>query len=447
MRRLVAASTALLGVLSGCVDSVAIERPLTTASARIFVVLADGLAPRAFAEDDGAALAISVPRRGRLFALSYACGLEALGLRAGELALAVDGDPGRPWPIPTEFHAARLDDDLAWQRTELAPELDAIRLAQAAPPCFELVPRTEIVAQGETTVAALLTEPRGSALLVRSDGSFARIEEGRTETLDVRVDGPVSGAFFDHAGELWLLGPGARVRHGALDGVLSEGPARAGDARCGPPTLQLVTSPRDAPFEVFVLACDGTLERFDGAGWSVVTTGLTWDSTGRLAWLDEGVVLFGEAGATTVSRFELDGARSEETLGLTGLDDVISASSPDGFGPLVGTSDGTLHTRDDGGTWRSLTATYGRDPRVAVALDTRPEEPRALFFGGVRGEFFQWVEGWGRCDTSVSGAGNARLGAATSDEALAISTDAGRTILSRFAITARPPVLRCPTLR
>ncbi|MCK6545993.1 hypothetical protein L6R52_08995 [Myxococcota bacterium] len=446
MRRAAAASTALLAAVAGCVASVSVDSPPTDAGAHVFVVLDEGRPPRAFAEDAAASLTLALPATGRVIALSYACDLASLGLRAGELSLAEDGALGRPLPIPDDVHTASLDDGLAWRRAERPRELDSIRLSLAAPPCFELDAATEIVARSPSSVAALLTEPTGTALIARTDGSFLRVGASGLEALDVRVDGPVDGAFFDHAGELWIFGPGPRVRHGALEGTLVDGPTRPARPDCAP-ALQLVTSPRGHPFEVFVLACDGALTHFDGAAWTTVATGLAWDPTARLAWLDDGVVLFGEDGATTVSRFTVDGARREESIGITSPHDVVSAASPDGFGPLVGTSDGTLHTRDADGTWRALTATYGRDPRIAVAMPTRAEEPRTLFFGGVRGEFFQWVEGWGRCEASVSGAGNARLGATTDTGALAISTDDGRTILSRFAITARPPPLRCPAPR
>ncbi|MCK6547534.1 hypothetical protein L6R52_16920 [Myxococcota bacterium] len=398
--------------LVACAPSVdVLTMPGLRTGGLVVITLSDDAAPAAYALDVGAEvpdrISVPVPRgaRASLFAVQYSCGLDALGLRAGPVAI-VDAPAGRPLPPrPPVLRGATWQsgqDRLEWSVLDALPDaLRTLRLEGTAPsPCIHFNPT--VVPLADDADAEVMVELAEDAVLAATrDGRFYRVTRAGAERLtSLSTTTPHLGAFRAADGTLWLRGHDGRVVYGDLERGFVEHPARAtpsNDLRVwldGPRTT-------DDPFELFAVTREGSFEHFDGATWRVLDTlhGTRTDRWGGVAWLGPGEALAVGPRPNALVRATDGTVRVEELQPPDSIRELTSIAFVPSLGPAVGGDLGFLYLLDEG-TWRGRLETPLSRPVQAIApLD------RGLLFGGEKNVFAQYHPDHGFCDNVEATAG------------------------------------------
>jgi hypothetical protein len=342
--------------------------------------------------------------RASLYALQYSCGLEGLGLRPGPIAV-VDTPNGRPLPPrPPNIAEATWQsgqDHLDWEGRDALPEaLTALRLEGSPPsPCIHFRPTVVPIAEEDD---AELMVPLGDdeVLVSTRDGRFFRVTRaGAVRITALSTTTPHLGAFRAADGTIWLRGHDGRLVYGDLDRGFVEHPARAepsGDIRVwmdGPRT--------DAPFELYSVTREGTLEHFDGRAWTVLERlrGTRADKWGGVAWLAPGEALAVGPRPTALIHASPSEVVLEELQPTDSIRELTSVAFLPELGPVVGGDMGFLYLYEDD-VWRGRFDTPLSLPVHAIApLD------RGVLFGGEKNVFAQYHPDHGFCDDVESTAG------------------------------------------
>lgn len=369
----------LLTLAAGCHSNVTIDLPpLDGARSMILWIFADDELAGVYAEDvtpEGALFpplpAVAYGDDVELFAMTFPCPMQSVGLPLGPLELADFPNYDEPrTPPPSQMFASKLGEQGgAWREISemdprmltslLALELDEDHACSRFLTPFEI---TEIEVDRNrsefTTFAVpvddhriLLGSSNGRLFEVRDDGTWEQILDIGLPAAPVEMD--FRGAHRQEDGTLWLYAYDGRVARGTLDGgfeLLPQVSTATGSM------ISLTGSPNGAPLELFAVTDQRTFARFDGTTWETVYMGtnpplcdLGFDKIAIppvAAWVAPGEALALGAGERSGSLLRYrDGQAFEEPLpGITGYPSHVLQTER---GTYAATCDGDLAVRVD----------------------------------------------------------------------------------------------------
>lgn len=273
----------------------AVELPLPPSKSLVLVFLPERGPPRARAFDfpSGSPEYVTLPsdQDGIYYALSYACGLAALGLAPG----TVLSDPsGAPLPGALRATSAKISGGRAVERRAEPPvptAIAALKLARRTPSAcvsyevshFELGPTFQTAAfYGQDQIALAL-----------SDGISVRglpgLELRRSLALDFAAD--PRGAVRDPEGGVYFVGADGAIDRLSADGLHSTLSSSTGTVANPIRSVRgAMPSSESLPLELYIATESGRFERWDGRAWQLLHDGAFQSAPPQadVAWLGPG---------------------------------------------------------------------------------------------------------------------------------------------------------------
>lgn len=406
-------------LLTGCHATTAIEPP--PPDGRSMLLLAtDGAEYRvAFALDvpeDGSAPrypTFTRPAEIDLYAVSFSCPLEILGLEPGRQVIA--GEPTERLELPEPRRVLSSHDGAAqtsWEETELEP-VDALLRSVEVPEdnlCrlygVQLAPPRQGFRVGTSTPTVVVPLTGDTALIGNADGAFFVVDSSQ----DVRPlphispDTPRRAGFVRDDGEVVLVGRDGTVARGyPLESdftIVHTGGATVADF------LQ-VDGSKSGPLEIFrtswfgfvrTILPQGPLERFDGQRWEQLTDGKGSFSHGTysVAWLGPGhAIAAGVVDEVKLARYDSGEVTFEDLPNDMAVQQI--ANLP-GIGVVIGTRRDRIIRMVDG-EWRlDDGSAVGGGIRGIAATE------RGFFYGRSRWASWDPVAGYCKLDVQSNSA-------------------------------------------
>jgi hypothetical protein len=313
-------------------------------------------------------------------------------------ATTIDGASAESW-----FPIGRLSDTLAGFRF---PGIDPID------PCTQYVQEViELSAHEKVASTAAFSDDE---LIVFTTSTSYAVQRGSVRVLQLRLIGETTSSRVVNATTIDASG---RVWGSLADGTLAELTLEGSEllarvrGRLSLPESELrwlATTELDGEPEHFVLTSTGALYRHH-AGVSSVLHQFTGDST-----LSGAVSVLGPREALAVFRYNTgkvlhyaNGRIEDEVVPTTVLDRLVSLATLPGAGTVVGTDDGKLFRRGEGGRWSSVDEMASA---VGLTITSFTSDPAGFAFGAGysnRNWLGRWIEADKRlCMTGLMLRGN-----------------------------------------
>lgn len=375
---------------------------------------------QAYALEPGTAVRLAAPTSGRLFALTYATPLGALGLGPGPVVV----DPmGGDLPSSLELHL--LDDD-AWRPLSAPPpDLAAIHLAATARcSAFTVTEHRARLRPATARVRAVVPLDRSRVLVATESGEVFTVgPDGPFLEASLTSTRPIGAAWSNGDGTAWAVGLDSVLRRGTIaDGW-------TGDVRVPltSSTGWALTGPAlGHPLELFATNDQLSVAHFDGAVWRVVRQARPGERGGRRAntslnWIAPGLAVLTGVGTSSIVEVHAEEAPRVVTVDIpvTPKGDVPFISAYVEGGPaLLATRDTSLFERSGDG--------YVLQP--APPVQTRPDVlvdmgDAAVVMGGQNSVFFERRRDREFCAPFVVGTGDSVRGAARLGDGFVVASE------------------------
>jgi hypothetical protein len=406
---------ALLALLAGCHATTSLEPPVPPEGTRSMLLVAVG--------EDGyqLAFAIDVPADGSaphfptftrppeidLYSVNFTCPLDVLGMDPGRLVVLADPAPRLELPEPRSIFSSHDGDvQSAWEETTdraaIEPILRSIELPERNL-CrlygVQLAPLDVSFLAGTSTPTALIALRNDKVLVANADGTFWEVDADRNvRPLPLLTGAPKRGGFTTNDGTVYLVGDDGTIARGDPDRgveIVQTGGATVTE-------FTLVDGARVGPIEIYRASFGRPFERWDGTGWTQLTSGGAEleHGTYAVAWIgpNEAIATGVLARSNSAIRY-LDGDLIDEPM--PGAERPTAIASIAGAGIVVGTQRGVI-LRDRDGTFVAEPES-GIDSQIRNIIPTKS----GFFYGRTR--WGSWDPIAGYCPSETISADGSRV--------------------------------------
>jgi hypothetical protein len=405
----------LFALLAGCHATTSLEPPTPPEGTRSMLLLAVG------ADGYQLAFAIDVPADGSaphlptftrppeidLYTVNYTCPLDVLGMDPGRLVVLDEPASRIELPEPRAIFTSHDGSaQSAWAETdELAPietilrgiELPENNLCRLYG--VQLAPLDVSFLAGTSTPTALIALRDEKVLVANADGTFWEVDADRNiRPLPLITGAPNRAGFVTNDGTVYLVGEDGTIARGDPD----RGMEIIQTAGATVTEFTLVDGARVGPLEIYRASFGRPFERYDGTGWTQLTSGGSELEYGAysVAWIgpNEAIATGVLSRSNNAVRY-LDGELIQEPM--PGSERPTAIASIPGAGIVVGTQRGVI-IRERGGTFVAEPES-GIDSQVRMIVPTK----RGFFYGRTR--WASWDPIAGYCPTDTSSADGSRI--------------------------------------
>lgn len=211
-----------------------------------------------------------------LFAFHYTVPADALGLPLGTVTVRSDG-AGRKIPEETSrtlrASAVRQGVQGEWTVVTAPPERVAALTLDIATRCIQLGVQTITFDAGTGVETYRLVIPAGGddVVMIGYSGAVYRVgPTGSSVRNDVSGVVPIAGGMITEDGTLWLMSPDGRLASGTLESGIRTMHARLETTGSHVIRMDGVSGPGGT--ELFAWTSQGVLAKFDGTGWTRLST-------------------------------------------------------------------------------------------------------------------------------------------------------------------------------
>lgn len=378
----------LLGLL-GCEERQFLRLPeVPEGGSGILVVTIDQRIERveAFTAAEGPVLQADLAGElGAVYLATYPQTLRELGLMAGRLQPAPDGEP---LPEPQIWQRAEVERSRvgAWESSAASTEIEAFRTTLSTP-CRRY--QSEVVEIPRPGVQArYLTAFRGGGLLIElEDGETWTVFPGQAAQPTGQLSlGRLSGDYTDSDGELWVTNEGGQLFHGDPIRGFIEGPSRSSTL-----AASMHGGGVGADLQLWTFDRGGRIERYQNGAWTlIIDLGRKYEST-DIDWIGPDEVYFHATGSTFGHYHQ--GQRDTYDLGFRGYG--IKEMFP---APGIGAGVVFLDDFDRLYVWQApgYFELIGL-PLPAGRLWAASVGPGELLMGGPAGQYTEYITDFGFC--------------------------------------------------